>query len=72
VYSYGSAKELLPPDVKSALNSSEDVALKVLSPVGAVLEQVSVAIGGLERNIGLDPDDPILHLFLFVGTTGTF
>jgi rhodanese-related sulfurtransferase len=72
VYSYGSAKELLPPDVKSALNSSEDVALKVLSPVGAVLQQVSVAIGGLERNIGLDPDDPILHLFLFVGTTGTF
>ncbi|XP_010469273.1 PREDICTED: uncharacterized protein LOC104749364 isoform X2 [Camelina sativa] len=72
VYSYGSAKELLPPDVKSALNSSEDVALKVLSPVGAVLQQVSVAIGGLERNLGLDPDDPIIHLFLFVGTTGTF
>lgn len=40
VYSYGSAKDLLPPDVKSALNSSEDVALKVLSPVGAVLQQV--------------------------------
>lgn len=40
VYSYGSAKELLPPDVKSALNSSEDVALKVLKPLGAVLEQV--------------------------------
>ncbi|XP_010512253.1 PREDICTED: uncharacterized protein LOC104788231 [Camelina sativa] len=72
VYSYGSAKELLPPNVKSALNSSEDVALKVLSPVGAVLQQVSVAIGGLERNLGLDPDDPIIHLFLFVGTTGTF
>ncbi|XP_010413644.1 PREDICTED: uncharacterized protein LOC104699942 [Camelina sativa] len=72
VYSYGSAKELLPPDVKSALKSSEDVALKVLSPVGAVLQQVSVAIGGLERNLGLDPDDPIIHLFLFVGTTGTF
>ncbi|EOA25401.1 hypothetical protein CARUB_v10018733mg [Capsella rubella] len=72
VYSYGSAKQLLPPDVKSALNSSEDVALKLLSPVGAVLQQVSVAIGGLERNLGLDPDDPIIHLFLFVGTTGTF
>ncbi|EFH52781.1 predicted protein [Arabidopsis lyrata subsp. lyrata] len=72
VYSYGSAKDLFPPDVKSALNSSEDVALKVLSPVGAVLQQVSVAIGGLERNFGLDPDDPIIHLFLFVGTTGTF
>lgn len=39
-YSYGSAKELLPPDVKSAINSSEDVALKVLRPLGAVLEQV--------------------------------
>ncbi|KAL1196575.1 Calcium sensing receptor [Cardamine amara subsp. amara] len=72
VYSYGSAKELLPPDVKSALNSSEDVALKVLKPVGAVLQQVYAAIGGLERNFGLNPDDPIIHLFLFVGTTGTF
>lgn len=40
VYSYGSAKDLLPPDVKSALNSSEDVALKVLRPVGSVLQQV--------------------------------
>ncbi|VVB06289.1 unnamed protein product [Arabis nemorensis] len=72
VYSYGSAKELLPPDVKSAFNSSEEVARKVLRPVGAVLEQVYVAIGGLERNFGVDPDDPIIHLFLFVGATGTF
>lgn len=40
VYSYGSAKQLLPPDVKSVLTSSEDVALKVLSPLGAVLKQV--------------------------------
>ncbi|CAH8342122.1 unnamed protein product [Eruca vesicaria subsp. sativa] len=71
-YSYGSAKELLPPDVKSALNSSEDVALKVLRPLGAVLEQVYATIGGLERNIGLSPDDPIIHLVLFVGSTGTF
>ncbi|CAF2174329.1 unnamed protein product [Brassica napus] len=71
-YSYGSAKELLPPDVKSAINSSEDVALKVLRPLGAVLEQVYAAIGGLERNIGLNPDDPIIHLVLIVGSTGTF
>ncbi|XP_013701847.2 uncharacterized protein LOC106405843 [Brassica napus] len=71
-YSYGSAKELLPPDVKSAINSSEDVALKVLKPLGAVLEQVYAAIGGLERNIGLNPDDPIIHLVLIVGSTGTF
>ncbi|ESQ44110.1 hypothetical protein EUTSA_v10005829mg [Eutrema salsugineum] len=72
VYSYGSAKQLLPEDVKNVLTSSEAVALKVLRPLGAVLEQVYVAIGGLERNFGLDPDDPIIHLFLFVGTTGTF
>lgn len=71
-YSYGSAKELLPPGVKSAINSSEDVALKVLKPLGAVLEQVYAAIGGLERNIGLNPDDPIIHLVLIVGSTGTF
>ncbi|KAF8049156.1 hypothetical protein N665_2283s0008 [Sinapis alba] len=72
VYSYGSAKELLPPDVKSVINSSEDVALKVLRPLGAVLEQVYAAIGGLERNVGLNPDDPIIHLVLIVGSTGTF
>ncbi|CAA7021575.1 unnamed protein product [Microthlaspi erraticum] len=72
VYSYGSAKELLPPDVKTVLTSSEDVALKVLRPLGAVLKQVYIAVGGLERNLGLNPDDPIIHLFLFVGTTGTF
>ncbi|CAN8254188.1 unnamed protein product [Cochlearia groenlandica] len=72
VYSYGSAKQLLPPDVKNVLNSSEDVAVKVLRPLGAVLEQVYAAIGGLERNFGLNPDDPIIHLFLFVGTAGTF
>ncbi|KAL0866199.1 hypothetical protein Bca101_045317 [Brassica carinata] len=72
VYSYGSAKELLPPDVKSAIDSSEDVALKVLRPLGAVLEQVYAAIGGLERNFGLNPDDPIIHLVLIVGSTGTF
>uniref|UniRef100_A0A1J3J4W2 Calcium sensing receptor, chloroplastic n=1 Tax=Noccaea caerulescens TaxID=107243 RepID=A0A1J3J4W2_NOCCA len=72
VYSYGSAKQLLPPDVRSVLTSSEDVALKVLSPLGAVLKQVYIAIGGLERNLGLNPDDPIIHLFLVVGTTGTF
>ncbi|KAJ0255562.1 Rhodanese/Cell cycle control phosphatase superfamily protein [Hirschfeldia incana] len=72
VYSYGSAKELLPSDVKSAIDSSEDVALKVLKPLGAVLEQVYAAIGGLERNFGLNPDDPIIHLVLIVGSTGTF
>ncbi|KAJ4884976.1 Rhodanese/Cell cycle control phosphatase superfamily protein [Raphanus sativus] len=71
-YSYGSAKELLPPDVKSAINSSEDVALKVLRPLGAVLEQVYAAVGSLERNVGLNPDDPIIHLVLIVGSTGTF
>ncbi|CAH2063499.1 unnamed protein product [Thlaspi arvense] len=72
VYSYESAKELLPSDVKSVLTSSEDIALKVTRPLGAVLQQVYVAIGGLERYFGLDPDDPIIHLFLFVGTTGSF
>ncbi|XP_010524186.1 PREDICTED: uncharacterized protein LOC104802334 [Tarenaya hassleriana] len=72
VYSYGSAKESLPPDVRSSLSSSEEGALKVLKPMGAALEQVYIGIEALERNVGLNPDDPIVHFFLIVGTSGTF
>lgn len=39
-YTYGSAKELLPPEVRDVLNVSEETALKILVPVGSALEKV--------------------------------
>ena len=41
VYSYGSAKSLLPPEFKNAINVSEEKATEILSPVGAAIQQVS-------------------------------
>ena len=40
VYSYGSAKELLPPDIRDALNLSEEKAIEILSPVRTAFPQV--------------------------------
>ncbi|XP_010258449.1 PREDICTED: uncharacterized protein LOC104598222 isoform X1 [Nelumbo nucifera] len=71
VYSYGVAKDLLPPEVLDVLNLSEEKAAVVLRPAGTAFKQVYVAIEGLERNLGLDPSDPILPFFLFLGTSAT-
>uniref|UniRef100_A0A6N2LTT3 Uncharacterized protein n=1 Tax=Salix viminalis TaxID=40686 RepID=A0A6N2LTT3_SALVM len=49
VYSYGSAKDLLPPEIRDALNLSE--------------ERVYIAIEGLEKSLGLDPNDPFVPFF---------
>lgn len=40
VYSYGSVKSFLPPDVRDVLDLSEEKTLKILSPVGAAFQQV--------------------------------
>jgi hypothetical protein len=40
VYSYGSAKESLPPNVRDLLSSSEEKAGLVLRPIGNALQQV--------------------------------
>jgi len=40
VYSYGSAKESLPPNVRDLLSSSEEKANIVLRPIGNALQQV--------------------------------
>ncbi|KAJ6855087.1 hypothetical protein NC651_039918 [Populus alba x Populus x berolinensis] len=57
VYSYGPAKDFLPPEIRSALNLSE--------------ERVYIAIEGLEKSLGLDPNDPIVPFVLFLGTSAT-
>ncbi|KAM7280637.1 hypothetical protein ACFE04_007771 [Oxalis oulophora] len=72
VYSYGSAKELLPLEVRDKLNLSEDTAVKVLRPVGTAFHQVYMAIQVLERSIGLDPNDPIVLFVLFLGGSASF
>ena len=42
VYSYGSAKSFLPPDIKNAINVSEEKSIEILRPVGAAIQQVSL------------------------------
>ncbi|KAL5781326.1 hypothetical protein ACOSP7_006355 [Xanthoceras sorbifolium] len=70
-YSYSSAKELLPQEIRDALNLSEERAIKIWKPVGSAFQQVSVAVDGLERSLGLDPSDPIVPFVLFLGTSAT-
>lgn len=70
-YSYGSAKELLPPDIRDALNLTEEKTIEILSPVRMAFQQGYSAIEGLERSVGLDPNDPIVPLVLFLGTSTT-
>ncbi|TXG72684.1 hypothetical protein EZV62_001263 [Acer yangbiense] len=71
VYSYRNTKELLPPEIRDALNLSEERAIIILKPVGSAFQQVSVAIDGLERSLGLEPSDPIVPFVLFLGTSAT-
>ncbi|CAI0397028.1 unnamed protein product [Linum tenue] len=68
VYSYGSAKELLPPEIKDGVNVTEDQAIKILRPIGTAFQQVFTAIGGLERSFGVDPEDPIIPFILSLGS----
>ncbi|KAG1363694.1 Calcium sensing receptor, chloroplastic [Cocos nucifera] len=71
VYSYGSAKSLLPPDVRDVLDLSEEKTLQILSPVGAAFQQAYIIIENFERNLGLDPNDPILPFILIFGSSAT-
>ncbi|XP_059292410.1 uncharacterized protein LOC132045853 isoform X2 [Lycium ferocissimum] len=69
VYSYGSVKEILPPEVQDALNVSEERAVKLLTPFGTALGQGYAA---LERSLGLDPSDPIVPFVLLLGASTSF
>ncbi|KAK6914468.1 hypothetical protein RJ641_021789 [Dillenia turbinata] len=71
LYSYGSAKQLLPPDIRDVLNSSEDRVIKIFAPVGTAFQQVYVVIEGLERGLGLDPNDPLIPFVLFLSASVT-
>ncbi|KAL5711670.1 hypothetical protein ACHQM5_013931 [Ranunculus cassubicifolius] len=74
-YFYENAKELFPPDVRDLLNLTESKVTQILGPVASVFKQVYVVIEALERNLGLDPNDPIIPFVFFIGisaTLGTF
>lgn len=71
IYAYGSAKELLPPEIENGLNLAEGRAMEALNPIGTALQQVYIYIEGLERSLGLDPSDPIVPFALFLGTSAT-
>ncbi|KAJ6951995.1 hypothetical protein NC653_041227 [Populus alba x Populus x berolinensis] len=72
VYFYGPAKDFLPPEIRSALNLSEERVTEILRLIGATFQQVYIAIEGLEKSLGLDPNDPIMpFVFFFIGTSST-
>ncbi|KAG6735709.1 hypothetical protein POTOM_061639 [Populus tomentosa] len=65
VYFYGPAKDFLPPEIRSALNLSEERVTEILRLIGATFQQVYIAIEGLEKSLGLDPNDPIMPFVFF-------
>ncbi|RLN05492.1 uncharacterized protein C2845_PM13G16070 [Panicum miliaceum] len=69
--SYESAKESLPPNVRDLLSTSEEKASLVLRPIGNALQQVYVIVEGVEKNVGLDPSDPIVQLAVVLGGSVT-
>ncbi|KAI0504271.1 hypothetical protein KFK09_015223 [Dendrobium nobile] len=68
LYAYASAKTFLPPDIRDALNIFEDDVTQSLSPIGATFQKV---IEEIERNLGLDPNDPLVPFLFLIGTTTT-
>ncbi|KAG0488222.1 hypothetical protein HPP92_006777 [Vanilla planifolia] len=68
---YASSKTFLPPDIRNFLNMFESEAARYLRPVGSTLQQVYEAIEKLERNVGVDTNDPIVPFFLVLGSTAT-
>ncbi|XP_062207756.1 uncharacterized protein LOC133909371 isoform X2 [Phragmites australis] len=71
VYSYGSAKSSLPSNVRDLLSKSEEKSSLVLRPIGNALQQVYVIVEGVEKNVGLDPSDPIVQLTVVLGGSAT-
>ncbi|XP_062090124.1 uncharacterized protein LOC133796563 [Humulus lupulus] len=69
VYSYQSVKEFFPPEVRNALNLSEERATEILTPAKIAFQKVYIAIEGIEESLGFDPNDPIVPFVLLVGTS---
>ncbi|CAJ2668194.1 unnamed protein product [Trifolium pratense] len=71
VYLYGSAKEVLPAEIRGSVNVYEEKATQILRPVGSATQQIYTAFYSLEKSLGLDPNDPIIPFVVFVGSSAT-
>ncbi|KAJ1404611.1 Calcium sensing receptor, chloroplastic [Sesbania bispinosa] len=71
VYLYGSAKELLPAEIRDTVNVYEDKATEILRPVGPATQKIYMTFYSLEKSLGLDPNDPIIPFLVFVGSSAT-
>ncbi|CAN6448733.1 unnamed protein product [Victoria cruziana] len=71
IASYGSIKNALPSEAQAAVTSSEENAKEILRPLVAAFQKVYLAIEGLERNVGLDPNDPIVPFLFLIGSTAS-
>lgn len=70
-YAYNSAKEFLPPEFKERISFSENTVIKIFGPVGTAFQQVYIAVEGFEKSLGLDPNDPLVPLVLFLAFSTT-
>ncbi|XP_075479589.1 uncharacterized protein LOC142520493 isoform X1 [Primulina tabacum] len=70
-YAYNSAKEFLPPEFKEAISFSENTVVKTIRHVGTAFQQVYIAVEGFEKSLGLDPNDPLVPLVLFLAFSTT-
>ncbi|KAJ4810416.1 Rhodanese/Cell cycle control phosphatase superfamily protein [Rhynchospora pubera] len=64
---YGSAKTTLPPNVRDVLDLSEEKVAQILTPVGVAFQKAYLVIEGIEKNLGLDPSDPIVQITFLLG-----
>ncbi|KAG7020149.1 Calcium sensing receptor, chloroplastic [Cucurbita argyrosperma subsp. argyrosperma] len=71
VYSYGSVKEVFPPEIRDALSSSEQRAAEIFSPVRTGFQKIYITVESLEKLLGLDPSDPLVPFVLLVGSSVT-
>ncbi|KAH6781324.1 Rhodanese/Cell cycle control phosphatase superfamily protein [Perilla frutescens var. frutescens] len=68
-YAYGSAKGILPQEYQDVLRLSEGRVVETLSPIGAAFQQAYIALEGLEKSLGLDPNDPLIPVVLVFGVS---
>lgn len=66
---YGSTRVNLPPEVQSSLSVAEQKVQEIAGPLQSFLQQAYEAVEKVERAVGVDPENPIIPVFLVVGGT---
>lgn len=67
VYSF--TKALLPAEVQSVLDVAEEKASKIINPLGFAIQQVNAVITDIEKSVGVNPENPVIPVIVFVGGT---